>query len=945
MNRLFRSAAAVMLAVAATVAADAMPARQGLTVMTQSDGTRVSVNIYGDEYRCMYLSADGYLLLADADGDLCYAIASVGGQGIVASDMKATDESDRPEAVRQALASVDKDEVIARYCKNAAARSSDAARSKAAAREKINDYPSIGQQKVLVILARFADVDFHTPDPKTAISRMLNESGYADNGADGSVRDYFVDNSEGKYQPEMVVYGPVTLPQNMAYYGAPSASGATDSHPEEMIRDACLLLDDEIDFREYDLDDDGYIDNVYLFYPGYSQADGASVNTIWPHAGYSWSKLRAEFDGMRLDRYACSNEIDLETGKLVSIGTFCHEFSHVLGLPDLYSTDYSNEAHPGTWSLMATGGRNNGGKTPPCLSAYERYSLGWLEPDDMVPSENVVTLDDVASSNKAFILRTGSDNEYFIVENRQQHGWDSYLPGHGMLIWHIDYDAAAWTGNQVNNDGSHQRIDLVEADGSFYSDSRAGDSFPGSADVRSITDDTTPSLKSWDYSRRNIGLYNIAETKGGQVEFNVFDSTGKLPAVVTAEASDITPISFQCNWELVPGATSYMLEVYSKIRVGSVTLKNYVEGYRLYRTGDVGSVIVNDLEPETDYYYVVRAMGGTRIGDYSEERQVRTLDKDFRFFAPETAAATEVTGTSFTANWKPMEGAVKYFVSVYELERTDSEVRSHDFTGDVLAPVGWSVSAGCATNSWYYGEAKPGLSMTGNYYVQSPLDDRDVALVRFWYRGLKSGQDDVNEIRVLGYCDGEWILLHKVSPLSVESTGEIVEVGSDMIDRPCHAVRIEYYRPYGSGTVILDDIKVEYVGSTATVLSDYDGTGAGQELKLHVSGLKPETFYRYEVKASDGILDSRVSGSRIVRTLESSGIDAVPSVGSAVSLDGDALVVDNTSHRSASMEVYDISGQLLCRRTVAAGSRLRWTLPAHGVYIARLDGHAFKVMY
>ncbi len=858
--------ALVLLAFSAVVSADAMPARRGLTVMTQSDGSRVSVNIYGDEYSSMYLSADGYLLLPDASGDLCFAVVSADGRGVVASDMKATDQADRAERMRQALAAIDKDEVVAAYRANSVVRSG-AARAKASAREKINNYPTLGQQKVLVVLARFADVDFHSEDPKAAIDRMLNEKGYSYNGSVGSVRDYFVDNSEGQYQPDMMVYGPVTLPQNMAYYGGPSAAGAADSHPEEMIRDACMLLDDEIDFREYDLDDDGYIDNVYLFYPGYSQADGASVNTIWPHAGYSWSKLRAEFDGMKLDRYACSNEMDLETGMLVNIGTFCHEFSHVLGLPDLYATDYSNEAHPGTWSLMASGGRNNGGKTPPCLSAYERYSLGWLEPDDMVPSENVVSLDDVASSNKAFIIRTNSDNEYFIVENRQQHGWDSYLPGHGMLIWHIDYDAAAWTGNQVNNDGNHQRIDLVEADGSFYPDSWAGDAFPGSADVRSITDDTTPNLKAWDYSRRNIGIYNINENKNGLLEFNVFDTTDKLPTVITAEASDVTPVSFQCNWELVSGATSYMLEVYSKTRVGSVTVKNYADGYRLYRTGNVGSATITDLNPETDYYYVVRAMGGTRIGDYSAERQVRTLDKDFRFFAPETTSATNVTGTSFTANWKPLDGAVKYFVSVYELVETDSQVRRHDFTGDELAPVGWSVSAGCATNSWYYGESKPGLMMTGNYYVQSPLDDRNVASVRFWYRGLKSGQDDVNEIRVLGYCDGGWILLHTISPISVETAGETVEVGADMIDRPCHAVRIEYYRPYGSGSVIIDDIEVEYVGSTASVLPGYTGTDVGQELKLVVSGLKPETLYRYEVKASDGNLESRVSGSRLVRTL------------------------------------------------------------------------------
>lgn len=394
-------------------------------------------------------------------------------------------------------------------------------------------YPTLGEQRALVILVEFADNEFSMPDPHDFYHRMLNEEGFSDNNGTGSARDYFIANSQGKFIPSFDVYGPVKLSGNIAYYGK-NNQWKEDSNPQEMTIEACRLLDDQIDFSQYDRDGDGVIDNVFVYYAGYGEHDGGGSNTIWPHS----TKLslvyhqKFLFDGVELERYACSNELQskMRSGKPDGIGTFCHEFGHVLGLPDLYSTSFINLETPGDWDLMDTGNYNNEGNTPANLSAFERYALDWMEPIQLDYGE--YTLNAIGEANEAYMYVCPNPNEYFLFENRQQRGFDAYLPGHGMLVWRINYNKTIWDNNVVNNSFMYQYVEIMEADGQPGGGTRPGDTFPGSNNKTEFSRFTTPAFKGKTQADIPYALINIKESGDGVIAFEVADPSSASVATV-----------------------------------------------------------------------------------------------------------------------------------------------------------------------------------------------------------------------------------------------------------------------------------------------------------------------------------------------------------------------------------------------------------------------------
>ena len=387
-------------------------------------------------------------------------------------------------------------------------------------------YPTIGEQKALVVLVEFADNEFSMEDPLDFYTRMLNEEGFSDNGATGSARDYFIANSMGQFIPTFDVFGPVKLSEDMEFYGANDRWG-DDVHPQLMLIEACRMLDNEIDFTEYDRNGDGVIDNVFVYYAGYGENDGGGANTIWPHSSKLslMYKEKFIFDGVELDRYACSNELHspMRDNGVDGIGTFCHEFGHVLGLPDLYATTFINMETPCYWDVMDTGNYNNEGNTPANLSAFERYALDWLEPIPLFDSD--ATLENLGDSNTAYIFQCNNPNEYFLFENRQQTGFDEYLPGHGMLIWQINYDERIWAQNIVNNSFLQQYVDLIEADGIGGIATSAGDPFPGPTGKTEFSSKSSPAFRARTQAYIPYSLLNIEETEEGLIKFRIYDPT------------------------------------------------------------------------------------------------------------------------------------------------------------------------------------------------------------------------------------------------------------------------------------------------------------------------------------------------------------------------------------------------------------------------------------
>lgn len=402
-------------------------------------------------------------------------------------------------------------------------------------------FPSVGKQKSLVILVEFPDVEFTIEDPQKYYDKMLNGDNFTDFQSTGSARQYFLENSHNQFDISFDIFGPVKLEKSAYYYGENDYWGE-DKRAYEMIIDACDILYKEelVNFADYDKNNDGQIDNVYVFYAGYGEADGGGPNTVWPH---SWEMTDAGvnkyYNGLKLNHYACSNELQYYSENRLmpdGIGTFCHEFCHVMGLPDFYSTIGGGAFTPENWTLLDSGSYNNMSRTPPYLSAFERFSFGWLSPIDISePEEEEVVLKPIGDCNEAYIIRTDNKNEYFILENRQQKGWDKYLPHHGMLVWHIDFNQRVWDNNTVNVNARHQYIDLVEADGIPSNWTRDGDAFPGLYEKTELSPTTTPALVSWSGKPVEISIRNINEDDNGNINFTAGNSN------ISSGLNDIIP--------------------------------------------------------------------------------------------------------------------------------------------------------------------------------------------------------------------------------------------------------------------------------------------------------------------------------------------------------------------------------------------------------------------
>lgn len=511
----------IVIFLAAMVSVWAVPAHKRGILVTQPDGSQITVYQHGDEFFHWETNEKGEWIAKDENG------------------------------FYELVPALTETEIVSRRA--------------TAPRKRITEQQQASELNIaprgLIILVNFADVAFKTD--KAELDSMLTGENYTRNysyvynkytyniSSKGSARQYFQDASFGQYNPQFDVVGPVTLSETMAYYGKNNPSTGQDMRPEEMILDACRLVDDSVDFTLYDNNNDGVVDFVYVFYAGFGEADGGGANTIWPHQYFAswWETVR--LDGKKIDRYACSNELSFYSKMHDGIGPFCHEFSHVLGLPDLYTTDGAIHRTCVDWDILDYGPYTNDSNTPPSYSAYERFFMGWLTPRILTESE-MVTLKDLQTHNEALLISTtgthnlvGNDPKpttFYLLENRQQTGWDEYLPGHGMMLTKVQYNTSKWLNNEVNNTKTRMGVDIIEADGiaADYSNygsnvnywGKPGDLFPtGATEYMGITEypikdiqeedgvitfnfkDATSSTEDVEANNEVLAIYNILGQK------------------------------------------------------------------------------------------------------------------------------------------------------------------------------------------------------------------------------------------------------------------------------------------------------------------------------------------------------------------------------------------------------------------------------------------------
>ena len=384
------------------------------------------------------------------------------------------------------------------------------------------NYGAIQPTKLLVLLVNFSDMSMKSTHNKAFFENLLN-------GSFPSVQDYFKQSSGNTYIPEFDVFGPYTLSNNMTYYGGNDSNG-DDMHPDQMVVDACALAyADGCNFSNYDINNDGKVDNIYVIYAGYGEAAGAPANTIWPHSWEIYSSNvtgTLTYNGKTLGHYACSAELSGKSGSNSDgVGTFAHEFSHVIGLPDYYDTDYGtnsdNGVTPGEWTLMDQGSYNGSGQYPPLYSIYDKYFMGWTTPKflakDEVKNVTMTTTwnDGYQITGGASIVACTNTQTVYYIENRQKSGYDQYLPGHGMVVWTVTYNGTSWNNNDLNNTAGTLRYTIVPADGKTSNYGKATDPFPG-----------TSNKKTWT-PFSGCALTEITES-GGNISFSYNGGVPKL---------------------------------------------------------------------------------------------------------------------------------------------------------------------------------------------------------------------------------------------------------------------------------------------------------------------------------------------------------------------------------------------------------------------------------
>ncbi|MBR3916778.1 MAG: M6 family metalloprotease domain-containing protein [Bacteroidaceae bacterium] len=614
------------------VSAFAAPAYRKPFKVKQSDGTELTVVLAGDESIHYFATLDGKPLVKEPNGDYMYASFSEEGH-FVSLKMLAHDSGNRSLVEEALLSSVDYEQMAASVNKAAKARS---ASFKAAAQKAGSQITPKGDVNVAVVLVQFKDVKFTYT--KEDINNLLNTEGYKLENpfveSVGSARDYFLAQSDCKFRPNFVVTDIVTLDNNMSYYGGNDASG-DDKKASYAVKEGIQKADATFDFSKCDNNGDGEVEFVYCIYAGYSESYNADENTIWPHQwALSWQAGATTVDGVKCDTYACSGELvynesyESKIGKvLAGIGLICHEFSHCLGLHDIYDTTYeSGNWGMDYWDVMDQGNYAAEGYVPVGYSAYQRDFCGWRD---------LVVLDKKGDYSMKPLTRGGvgykvvndaNSNEYYILENRKQEEWDSYLFNSGMLVIHVDYDKSAWDNNTINTTKNHPRYTLIPADNKLdvYGDvssqefvaSLKGDVWPGTSGNTELTNTSVPAAKVYTGGYMNKPIRDI-KYENDVISFNfkggVFDSA---PTVLPA--TDITENSFIANWEALKGADEYSVEV-SKLADVEEGTGDLVE---IFADDFMGCTKTNtDITSTLDSCTAVRGWTGYKI--YSEGGVVR----------------------------------------------------------------------------------------------------------------------------------------------------------------------------------------------------------------------------------------------------------------------------------------------------------------------------------
>lgn len=612
-------------------------------------------------------------------------------------------------------------------------------RAQAPQRQMLSSYmPSKGTVKVPVLLANFSDLSFSLTDPVAQFDDLFNGAGGSNPSATGSVHTYYAESSHNALDIQYVVYGPYTLSKEMAYYGANTTSqGVTTDHTKHardlVIELVNLAYQDGVDFSQFDANSDGYIDNISIVVAGHNEAEGGAVNTIWPH--YSVVHSGSKYNGKSISGYLMISEYRGGSGKTqAGIGTYCHEFGHALGLPDLYNTETGKKTNVGAWDIMCTGSYNNNGSTPPSFTAFERFMMGWLTPTQ-ITSSGMQVLPPIETHNEAYLIAASNHNlkslspnpsEYFLLENRQKVGWDAgkdALIASGLLISHITFNRNGWDYNYFNN-SDPLGFAIVSAGFTEATHSSAADIFPGTT-MRTFW---TPTL--------NNGT--------ALTQFKVTQIHPRSDSCMSMLIGQVGDLALSFDQDQVEVETPYLNQIvsYDTVQVNLQINHMTQDRVRLFVSSDLfrfsadngatwhdntDSALI-DVLPDTQYNIPIRVLHTPKRKSCSQVYAFLTAEttdesimtqvtlagrapRPIDISTPVIDSITNISSSSFSIYWEPQDDAELYYYALYTMSEGNIEY-IHTLEQYVIYAPGYNI---------VFRDLQPG---TTYYYTMQSFEEK-----------------------------------------------------------------------------------------------------------------------------------------------------------------------------------------------------------------------------
>lgn len=500
-------------------------------------GKMVPIYLYGDETHKRAETIDGYTICQNEKNVWCYVKKGNGGDLELTEWTIADDRKKLPELVR----------FLQNTQKHIEVPRSMADSSKLARNKRVPTHQVVGTRHFLVILMSFKDVPFSKS--KEDFDALFNQQGYSEDGAIGSVSDFYHDVSYGQLKLTSDIYGPYTAQNDMRYYGGNGKFGG-DKAPEELFKEAIKHVSKEVDFTMYDADKDGIVDNVHIIFAGYGEEAGANQNAIWSHEMTFRNSF--EYNGVKFDRYSCAPELRENSGKGISrIGPHCHEIGHALGAMDYYDTDYSTNGEfegTGQWDVMAAGSWNNDGIAPADFNPHVKaYDYGWIMPQPLPDGETIIP-SSLTHPDGYYFIKSPNSSEYYILENRTRDKWGEGVPAEGLLIYHVHKDINK-SGNEINA-RAPQKCYLVCASSSsskpgnspssYGKINSTGCPYPGISGNHSFGANTTPMAFYWGADDCNIELDDINIDNNGCIRL-----VNNSRKIIEPESEDYRPVFFE----------------------------------------------------------------------------------------------------------------------------------------------------------------------------------------------------------------------------------------------------------------------------------------------------------------------------------------------------------------------------------------------------------------